>query len=63
MVLAGAAVVIATIGPGDWSIDEAIGLADDLDGWGGLAISAGGGVAAGVGLMAAFYRPPVAAAE
>ncbi|MEM8747828.1 MAG: DoxX family protein [Actinomycetota bacterium] len=58
MVLAVAAVAIAIIGPGDWSIDEAIGLADGLDGWVGLAISAGGGVIAGVGLMAAFYRPP-----
>lgn len=61
MVLAVVAVAIATIGPGDWSIDEAIGIADDLDGWVGLAISAGGGVLAAVGLMAVAYRPPAAA--
>ena len=58
MVLAVTAVAIAMIGPGEWSVDDAIGIADDLDGWVGLAISAGGGVAASLTLLAVFYRPP-----
>ena len=56
------AVGIAMIGPGELSLDNAIGLADDLDGWVGLVISAGGGLAAAAGLLGAFYRPPAASA-
>lgn len=52
------AVAIAGLGPGDWSIDEAVGLVDTLNGWVGLAVAIGVGVAAGVGQLAAFYRPP-----
>ncbi|MEM9562337.1 MAG: DoxX family protein [Actinomycetota bacterium] len=52
------AVAIAGLGPGRWSIDEALGLADDLNGWTGLAIAIVLGLAAGVGQIAAFYRPP-----
>lgn len=57
-VLAAIAVAIAMIGPGQWSLDDAFGIADDLDGWPGLAISALGGMGAAGGLLAAFYRPP-----
>lgn len=57
-VLAVVAVTIAMIGPGDWSVDHALGIADDLDGYVGLAISAGGGLVAAAGLLLAFYRPP-----
>ena len=52
------AVAIALLGPGRWSIDRAIGIDDNLDGWFGLAISAGGGLAAAGGLLGVFYRPP-----
>ncbi|WP_395157059.1 DoxX family protein [Ilumatobacter sp.] len=52
------AVAIALLGPGGWSIDRAIGIDDDLDGWLGLAIAAGGGLAAAGGLLSVFYRPP-----
>jgi len=52
------AVCIAIIGPGEWSVDHAIGIANNLDGWPGFAISAGGGIAAAAGLLAAFFRPP-----
>ena len=54
-ILATAAAVIATVGPGDWSVDNAIGL--DLDGWAGLAIAAGGGLVAAALHLALFYRP------
>lgn len=58
LVLAVCCVVIAMLGPGEWSIDDALGLADDLDGWLGLAIAGGGGVVAGLAQLATFYRPP-----
>jgi putative oxidoreductase len=61
MVLAVVAVTIAMLGPGEWSVDHALGIDDDLDGYVGLLISAGGGLTAAVGLLAVFYRPPTAA--
>lgn len=50
------AVAIGLLGPGQWSIDDAIGLATDLDGWVGLLIVAGGALS-GVGQVATFFRP------
>jgi len=58
MVLGIIAVSIAMIGPGEWSIDNAIGIDTDLDGYVGLAISAVGGVAAATALLAVYFRPP-----
>lgn len=58
MVLAVVAVTIAMLGPGEWSVDHALGIDDDLDGYLGLLIAAGGGLAAAAGLLAVFYRPP-----
>lgn len=52
-----AALVLALVGPGRASVDHAVGLAGQLDGWVGLAIVAGGVVAAGLQL-AAFWRKP-----
>lgn len=60
-ILAVAAVTVAMLGPLEWSIDNAIGWDDELDGYTGLVISAGGGLAAAVGLLAGFYRPPAKA--
>ena len=57
-VLATVAVAIAMIGPGELSLDGVIGIAGVLDGWVGLAIGLGGGVAAATLLLVAFYRPP-----
>ena len=51
------ATVVAMLGPGEWSVDDAIGIADDLDGWPGLLIAGVGGVVAAIGQMAVFYRP------
>lgn len=58
LMLAVVAVTIAMLGPGEWSIDNGLGIADDLDGYTGLLISAGGGLAAAGALLGAFYRPP-----
>jgi len=50
------AIAVGLLGPGGWSLDEAIGIAADLDGWVGLAIVAGGELA-GVAQVAAMFRP------
>ncbi len=52
------AVFVAALGPGEYSIDEAIGAADSWNGWVGAAIAVGLGVVGGVAQLVAFYRPP-----
>lgn len=52
-----AAVAVAVIGPGPFSIDSVAGLAGDLDGWTGLAVAAGGVVAAAGQLALSWRRP------
>lgn len=49
---------IAGVGAGEWSLDSALGIMDDLFGWTGVVIgvAAGGGGAAA--LLAIFWRPP-----
>ncbi len=49
-------IAIGLLGPGEWSIDDAVGLADDLDGWVGLLIVLGG-AASGIGQVATYFRP------
>jgi putative oxidoreductase len=49
-------VAIATIGPGEWSLDNAIGI--DLNGPVGFVISLVGGVAMAALLLGTTYRPP-----
>ncbi len=56
LLIGSGAVAVALLGPGAWSIDHLLGIADDLDGATGLAIAAAGVVAA-IGQLAAFYRP------
>lgn len=55
--LAVAGLVLATIGPGPISVDAAIGIDESLSGWAGAAIGLAG-VAAGIGLLAVFWRRP-----
>jgi putative oxidoreductase len=57
LVLAALAVLVATTGAGRWSLDNALGLLDDLSGTTGLLISLVGLVASIV-LMAVYWRPP-----
>ena len=59
-IIAVAATALAALGPGDWSVDAALGLADDLDGWVGFGLAVGG-VIAGIGQLAIFFRPPPSA--
>jgi putative oxidoreductase len=55
------AVSVAMIGPGEWSVDDKLGIAEKLDGWVGLAVGGGGGLLAAASLLAVFYRPPAKA--
>jgi putative oxidoreductase len=50
------AILIATIGPGRWSLDYALDLTDDLSGGTGFVLSLLGVVAAVV-LLAVFWKP------
>ena len=56
--LAVVSLAIAVAGPGSVSVDSAIGLADNLDGWVGAGIVAGGFLVA-AGQLATFWRKPV----
>ena len=62
LVLGSVGVLLGTLGPGDYSLDNAFGVSDSigdgLAGTPGLLISLVLGVAAGVGLLATAYRPP-----
>jgi putative oxidoreductase len=60
--MAVASLVLAILGPGAVSIDDVIGIADDLNGALGAAII-GLGLLAGAGQLAVFWRKPAATAE
>ena len=61
LVLATIGVAVAVIGPGEYSLDDALGI--DLNGGVGLAISLLGGLAAATLLLASCSRPPVPATD
>ena len=65
LILAVSAVAVATIGPGKFSLDYALfrtsSVYDFLHGWWGLLISAGLGLAGGIGQLVIFWRPPAKA--
>ncbi len=56
LLVAMAALGLAAVGPGSWSLDEAAGL--DVSGAAFAAIAAGAGVAVAGLLLATAYRPP-----
>lgn len=49
---------IAILGAGEWSLDEALDLREDLVGVTGLVIALVAGVGGAVALLAGFWRPP-----
>ncbi|MBT8249053.1 MAG: DoxX family protein [Acidimicrobiia bacterium] len=51
-----AAIALAAIGPGSWSVDAAFGIAEDFDGWLGVLIAVVG-IPISIGQLATFYRP------
>lgn len=58
MTLAITGLVLAVAGPGDWSLDEALGLRDDLVGTTGLLIALLAGAGGAATLLAVAWRPP-----
>ena len=58
MTLGIAGSAIGALGPGGWSLDDALDLTDDLHGTTGLAIAVIGGIGGGIALLAGFWRPP-----
>ncbi|MGV0044449.1 DoxX family protein, partial [Mycobacterium colombiense] len=59
LVLAVSAVGVATLGAGKYSLDHLVFGKNWFDGWQGLVISAGLGLAGAIGQLLIFYRPPV----
>lgn len=63
LVLAAAAVSVAGLGAGRYSLDHALFAGSDayhfLYGWRGLAVALGLGLAGGIGQLVIFFRPPV----
>jgi putative oxidoreductase len=57
MTLTFAGVAIATLGPGNWSIDGHVSALQDLWGWPGFWIGVGAGGLGAAGLLATFWRP------
>ena len=53
-----AAVAVAAIGPGQHSLDWALGIDVSFSAYASAGIAAGLGLAGGIGLLAACYRPP-----
>ena len=51
---------LGALGPGAWSLDDALELTGDLTGTTGLLIASIGGVGGGAALLAGFWRPPPA---
>ncbi len=60
-IIAVAAFAVGAIGPGEWSIDHAIGL--DVENWWGALVAGLLGVGSGVATLVVFWRPPVKAAS
>lgn len=54
-------ILLGTLGAGEWSLDDAFGIRDDLFGTTGLWLSLLG-VVGGAALLAACWRPPAPAA-
>jgi len=63
MVLAVSAVAVATLGPGQYSLDWLIFGHNWRNGWHGLLISLLLGLGGAVGQLLLFYRPPVKQAQ
>jgi putative oxidoreductase len=55
MILAVAALCLAALGPGDWSVDGALDWT--TGGWRGLAVAAVAGIGGAALLLAVFWRP------
>ena len=61
LVLSVVCLALATLGPGGFSLDNALG--SEITGWAGAGIALGVAVVATAGLLATFYRPAPRPAE
>jgi putative oxidoreductase len=52
------AICVSILGAGEWSIDHALDIDDNLRGWAGFWISTAIGLGSAALLLAVFYRPP-----
>lgn len=50
--------LLGATGAGSWSLDNALGIDDDISGWTGFGIAAGAGLTGGLLLLATCWRPP-----
>jgi putative oxidoreductase len=57
MVLGFAGLALGALGPGRWSLDQALGIRDDLTGAAGLLLTAALGLGGALVLLAATWRP------
>jgi len=57
MTLTFCGLVLAVVGAGEWSLDEAFGIGDDLFGVPGLLIALVGGAGGAAALLLGFWRP------
>jgi putative oxidoreductase len=51
------AVVVGTLGSGQWSVDGHVSALQNLWGWPGFGIAAGGGALGAAGLLVLYWRP------
>jgi putative oxidoreductase len=58
MLLAVLGLALGALGPGEWSVDDALDIADDLSGWTGLLVAAIAGVGGALLQLVVFWRPP-----
>jgi putative oxidoreductase len=58
MMLTAACVALGPLGPGEWSLDDAFGIADDLFGTTGFWLTVLVGFGGAALFLGAFYRPP-----
>ena len=58
LVVAAALTSLAILGPGSWSLDDALGIRDDLVGWEWGIGALGLAVISTTGMLAACWRPP-----
>ena len=57
LMIAAICAVIATLGPGVASLDRALGIDDNLDGWTGALIAVGLGLGGAAALLGTSWRP------
>lgn len=63
MTLTFCGLALAVVGAGEWSLDHAMDLTDDLVGTTGLVIALVAGVGGAAALLAGFWRPPAKTSE